>query len=109
MSETRDPFLEALAARDPRYRKVLAELADPAGRAPVPAPPAAALPAHVARYLVPCVHLGAATGARRLCPSCRGKVEVKVLACTLYGECTVARPVEGLACCATCPDYRAAG
>jgi hypothetical protein len=55
----------------------------------------------------PCVHLGPPTGARRLCPSCSGHVEVKVLACVLYGACTVARRAEGLQCCATCPDYRA--
>jgi hypothetical protein len=51
-----------------------------------------------------CRHRGG--GLRQeVCPSCRGHVRLKVLACALHGECTVGRPLPGLACCATCPDY----
>jgi hypothetical protein len=39
------------------------------------------------------------------CPSCRGAVRLKVFACALHGECTIARSLTGVACCATCPDY----
>lgn len=41
-----------------------------------------------------------------LCQSCGGKVELKVFQCEKHGECTVAKPSPGKACCATCPDRR---
>ncbi len=50
-----------------------------------------------------CPHLGTDTGRRVLCDSCRGKVELKVLACGVYGECTVGKRVDGVAgCCSGC-------
>ena len=55
---------------------------------------------------LPCTHLGAPTGERRLCPSCNGHVEVKVLMCSVHGECTMARKAEGLVCCRVCGDYQ---
>ena len=43
------------------------------------------------------------------CDSCAGKTKLKVFACALLGECTIGKQVEGVACCATCPHYSAAG
>lgn len=38
----------------------------------------------------PCVHLGAET--RRVgCPTCQGTVQLKVFACAVHGECTLAK------------------
>ena len=54
----------------------------------------------------PCRHRGEPTGEMRSCPTCKGAVEVKLLACALHTVCSVARPV-GVACCATCADYSA--
>jgi hypothetical protein len=51
-----------------------------------------------------CRHRGAAV-REEVCPSCQGHVRLKVFACALHLECTLARPVVPLACCATCPDY----
>jgi hypothetical protein len=53
----------------------------------------------------PCRHRGAATGERVLCPTCQGKVELKLFACGLHGRCTTHKPAPGLACCGDCPDY----
>lgn len=53
---------------------------------------------------LPCPHRGADTGRRYRCGSCSGAVELKVLACSVHGACTVAKPAAGVACCATCPD-----
>lgn len=51
-----------------------------------------------------CPHLGDDTRERVPCRSCGGSVELKVLSCSLHGKCTVSRPVDGIQCCATCPD-----
>jgi hypothetical protein len=52
----------------------------------------------------PCCHLG--DQARLvLCPSCGGHVQVKVHNCILHNECTQAKPLPGITCCQTCPDY----
>jgi hypothetical protein len=51
----------------------------------------------------PCKHLGDSVRTE-LCPTCNGKVKVKVLECAIHGECTIAKPM-GLACCLTCPAY----
>lgn len=52
-----------------------------------------------------CVHLGDATGERRQCPTCTGKVEIKLLACAVHDRCTTHKAIDGVACCATCKDY----
>jgi hypothetical protein len=52
----------------------------------------------------PCIHRGEARREKQ-CPTCRGQVRLKVFACALHGECTVARAAGGLACCASCLDY----
>jgi len=51
-----------------------------------------------------CRHFGAET--RRVgCESCGGRVQIKVFACSLKGECTLGQPLDGIACCATCEDF----
>lgn len=52
----------------------------------------------------PCVHLGAE--ARQVqCATCGGRVLVRVFACALYAEATLAKPLAGVRCCQTCPSY----
>ena len=45
-----------------------------------------------------CVHLGAPTGATRDCPSCHGRVRLKLFACAVRGEIV-------LDDCRTCKDH----
>lgn len=55
-----------------------------------------------------CRHLGPVTGETRVCPSCRGHVEVKVHKCSIYEECTTDKKVSDLHCCNPsdkCPSY----
>lgn len=52
----------------------------------------------------PCAHLGAE--ARRVgCDTCQGNVQVKLFACAVLGECTLAKAIDGLACCVTCERF----
>ena len=53
-----------------------------------------------------CIHLGAATGDEVECTVCNKRTMLKILACELFVTCTVARVVTGLACCATCKEYK---
>lgn len=39
------------------------------------------------------------------CATCGGRVRLKVYACERFKRATIATPVEGAACCATCDDY----
>ncbi len=39
------------------------------------------------------------------CETCAGSVRLKVFRCRIYHQTTIAKPVAGAACCATCPDY----
>jgi hypothetical protein len=39
------------------------------------------------------------------CPSCRGAVQIKVFACQVHGECTVAKVVKNIDCCGRCDDF----
>jgi hypothetical protein len=39
------------------------------------------------------------------CPNCTGTVQLKKFACAVHAECTVARPIVGIACCVRCPDF----
>lgn len=52
-----------------------------------------------------CRHRGDET--RRVeCPTCGGRrVELKVFACSIHGECLPTRQLDGLTCCAQCPDH----
>lgn len=40
--------------------------------------------------------------SRHECPTCSGKVWVKVLACTLYEACTIQNTIEGIHACSLC-------
>jgi hypothetical protein len=51
-----------------------------------------------------CRHLGDEL-RRQECPTCQGTVKLKVFACAIHGECTPETPLEGVACCASCPDW----
>ena len=55
---------------------------------------------------LPCAALGAYTGTTADCPSCRGRVQIKLRGCAVHGRCTEVKSAPGVACCATCPDYR---
>jgi hypothetical protein len=65
-----------------------------------------------ARVALPCVYRGTPTGETRPCQGCGGKlVPVPLLACDIYGVCTVGRSVK-LAdgtpvrpCSDLCPSY----
>jgi hypothetical protein len=39
------------------------------------------------------------------CPTCAGRVQLKVFSCQLHTECTLLKVINGLACCALCDDY----
>ena len=53
---------------------------------------------------LPCWHRGIET-RRVVCSACQGHVDLKVLACDVHHECTVARVFESLACCLMCIDF----
>lgn len=57
----------------------------------------------------PCQHLGEKVGTRE-CESCKGKTRIKLFACAVYGQCSIAKKLDGIACCdnGRCPDYSAA-
>jgi hypothetical protein len=57
------------------------------------------------RAALPCRHLGADNGQTVSCPTCRGKVALKVFSCALHSRCTPTRAVPEIACCADCADY----
>lgn len=50
-----------------------------------------------------CQHLGGLFG-REPCPSCKGRVQVKVFKCDLHHRCTMHKDI-GLAVCSVCHDY----
>ncbi|MFO0929415.1 MAG: hypothetical protein U0736_20700 [Gemmataceae bacterium] len=52
----------------------------------------------------PCRHLGGVVGTQT-CPTCTGRVRLKVFACGLHGQCLPGRPAVGLPGCAGCLDY----
>ena len=52
----------------------------------------------------PCVHLGPPTGETIACQSCTGQVKIKLFACAVHGQCSLAKPV-GRQCCAGCESY----
>lgn len=65
-----------------------------------PAPPAAPFP---------CRFRGGPTGDTVSCPTCRGRVELKVFACAVHGTCTPGKAAPGVACCRGCPDREPTG
>ena len=58
--------------------------------------------------MLPCVHLGEPTGETVQCKTCKGKVSIKLLACAVFGKCTMVKKV-GVACCAGCGEYTPPG
>lgn len=57
----------------------------------------------VAPSVTACVHRG--EELRRIgCESCSGNVQIKILSCEIHGECTIGKPIDGVKCCAGCPD-----
>lgn len=52
-----------------------------------------------------CQHLGPPTGFVE-CPTCNGNVRLKVFACDKFTQATMKKPMNGLACCATCREYQ---
>jgi hypothetical protein len=57
----------------------------------------------------PCTHLGSPTGESVLCPSCRGSVKIKLMACAVHTDCTTAKKVADHECCVSCKDFTEAG
>lgn len=53
----------------------------------------------------PCKLRGPET-RREQCSTCTTRVELKIFACSLHSECTLAKPLEAMACCQLCPDYQ---
>lgn len=51
-----------------------------------------------------CDHLGAEL-RRQQCETCGGNVQVKVFACAARGQCTLAKPLDGIACCQGCTEF----
>lgn len=51
-----------------------------------------------------CLRRGPPTGEVVECPSCSGRVRLKLLACEIHGKCTPAKALPGVATCKTCPD-----
>jgi hypothetical protein len=54
-----------------------------------------------------CPHRSNEPVASEQCQTCRGRVEMKVFACSLHATCTLS-PVAGHHCCKTCTDRPAA-
>jgi hypothetical protein len=52
----------------------------------------------------PCAHLGEEV-RREQCEGCHGQVQLKVFACDVRGECTIQRPLAGVACCGGCMEW----
>jgi hypothetical protein len=53
----------------------------------------------------PCAHRGEVVREED-CDSCHGRVRLKVFECSMHGACSLARPIESVACCEGCPDYK---
>ena len=60
------------------------------------------LPVSSAKKNDPCIYFGKQTGDSVDCPTCTGKVSLKLFACDLFGECTPVKPAPGVACCKGC-------
>ena len=56
----------------------------------------------------PCTYRGGVLRTAE-CPTCQGRVEVKVFACELHSECTVVKSIDSTACCRACSDYVGSG
>ncbi len=56
-----------------------------------------------------CAHLGEYTGRTVKCGTCANGTSLKVFACDVHGECTIAKPVPGIAKCAGCLQFSPRG
>lgn len=58
-----------------------------------------------------CIHLGLPTGTTVDCPTCNGRVSLKLFSCGAYGgECTPVKKVPGVRSCAdNCPRFEGSG
>lgn len=56
-----------------------------------------------------CRHLGEPTGAKAECQTCQGKARLKLHACSVFGDCTIAVGLrsEGKAACFDCTKWQA--
>lgn len=54
----------------------------------------------------PCASLGKQVRLEK-CLSCTGSVKVKVFACGVFGECTLAKSIQGIANCQRCKSFKA--
>jgi len=57
---------------------------------------------------VACRHRGSELRRER-CSSCKGHVELKIFACEIHNECTLAANVVNVRVCQTCGDYQPQG
>lgn len=55
----------------------------------------------------PCVHIGEPTGESIKCGPCGGNVQIKTLICSIHNQCTIAKKLDGISCCAICTEYEA--
>lgn len=56
-----------------------------------------------------CAHLGEYSGQAVKCGTCSGGTRIKVFQCDVHGQCTIAKPVDGIATCAGCRQFLARG
>lgn len=65
--------------------------------------------ATMSKRVTSCAHLGEATGEQVKCGTCPGGTKIKVFACGIHGACTIAKPIDGIATCAGCPQFAPRG
>lgn len=53
-----------------------------------------------------CVHLGVVTDEKVECPSCNGKVLIKLHECSIYSRCSPYKAITGVHYCPHCPDFK---
>jgi hypothetical protein len=68
-----------------------------------PAEPSSLVASQASRH-AECRNLGAKIRAEK-CSTCCGNVQVKVFACSIHGECTLAKQLGEIKCCEGCGDY----
>ncbi len=95
--------VEAIAADSPLSDDVFVRLSGLVDRERVRRQPTKMLPTPPRTA---CALLGDPTGEMRLCETCTGKVELKVMVCSVHGACTIGRKVDGLECCASCNSHQ---
>lgn len=74
--------------------------------------PRATCKANLPERTEPCLHLGEQTRVQR-CETCAGNLRIKVMACAVFGECTIGTGKDkgrlpGVACCQGCNSYEPA-